>query len=174
MMKRIYGFTLIELMMTLTIAVILLTVGIPSFNTTIRNSRMANYVNQFVSALNLARSEALKRNNRVTVLRTGGNWEDGWQVLLDKNSNRVVDDDDEIIRIFDAFNPGYTLRTQDHFSDWIAFMPTGESVGKKDSLDNEDDIFRLCSNEQIPSDGRSISINMSGRIKTNIGTSSCP
>ena len=54
------GFTLVELMITLAIAGILVAVGIPSFNSTISDSRLTSYANEFVTALNLARSEAIK------------------------------------------------------------------------------------------------------------------
>ena len=55
------GFTLVELMITLAIAGILVAVGIPSFNSTISSNRLTSYANELVTALNLARSEAVKR-----------------------------------------------------------------------------------------------------------------
>ncbi|MEE9444784.1 MAG: GspH/FimT family pseudopilin [Cocleimonas sp.] len=64
------GFTLIELMITLAIAVILITLAVPSFSLMIHNSKVTSATNEFVSALNLARSEALKRSNNVTVCKS--------------------------------------------------------------------------------------------------------
>ena len=86
------GFTLIELMVTLGVAAILLSVGIPGFNGLIRDNRLTTDYNQFVSALNTARSEAVKRGVGVTTCKrntagtdcnNAGNWEDGWIIFTD-------------------------------------------------------------------------------------------
>lgn len=55
------GFTLIELMVTITVLAVLLGIGIPSFRSMIENNRIAAASNDLVSALQLARSEAIKR-----------------------------------------------------------------------------------------------------------------
>ncbi|PKM34904.1 MAG: general secretion pathway protein GspH, partial [Gammaproteobacteria bacterium HGW-Gammaproteobacteria-10] len=52
------GFTLIELMMTIAIGAIILTLGIPSFMETIRSNRLTTRTNELLTSLNLARSEA--------------------------------------------------------------------------------------------------------------------
>ncbi len=65
------GFTIIELGVTLAIAGILLFMAIPSFNTFIQNNRLRSATADFVAALNLARVEAIKRQARVILCRTG-------------------------------------------------------------------------------------------------------
>src|SRR3569832_1392228 len=61
------GFTLIEQLVTLAIAVILLTVAVPNYQMFVANSRMASQANEVVGALSLARSEAVKRGTQVSV-----------------------------------------------------------------------------------------------------------
>src|SRR5688572_15495817 len=79
------GFTIVELMVTLAIAAILFTVAIPSFNGMIARDRLRTQANEFVANLNIARSEAIRRNSTVafcraaddadTTCETGnGNW----------------------------------------------------------------------------------------------------
>ena len=89
------GFTLIELMVTLSIAVILATVAIPGFQDFFRNNRLATQSNDFVAAFNLARSEAMRRGVRVTVCKSdnptatppacnaAAAWHQGWVVFVD-------------------------------------------------------------------------------------------
>jgi type IV fimbrial biogenesis protein FimT len=65
--RRLEGITLIELLITVAIAVILLTLGIAGFTRLIAENRMAAAVNGFVTSLQTARSEAVKRGVDVTV-----------------------------------------------------------------------------------------------------------
>jgi type IV fimbrial biogenesis protein FimT len=68
-MKFQRGFTLVELMYTVAIAALVLGMGIPAFTETIRASRMTTSVNTEVTAMHVARSEAVKRRARVTLCR---------------------------------------------------------------------------------------------------------
>ncbi len=75
------GFTLVELIITLTIAAILVTVAVPSFQDVIQNNRVTTQANEFLTALSIARSEALKRGRNVTMTAdTAGSWENGWTI----------------------------------------------------------------------------------------------
>lgn len=65
------GFTIIELGVTLFIAGILLALAVPSFETFIQNNRLRSATSDFVTAVNLARVEAIKRQARVMLCRTG-------------------------------------------------------------------------------------------------------
>lgn len=68
MEKRLQlGFTLIELMVTLAVAAILLGVGVPSFTSAVQNSRMSANYNSFAQAIYIARSEAVKSSDVVTI-----------------------------------------------------------------------------------------------------------
>ncbi len=69
-MKTPKGFTLIELMVTVSVMAILLGVGAPAMQTMLANSRSATQTNEFISALKLARSEAIKLNRSITLCRT--------------------------------------------------------------------------------------------------------
>jgi type IV fimbrial biogenesis protein FimT len=80
------GFSLIELITTITIVSILTAIAVPSFTTIISNNRLTTYSNEFVTALYYARSEAIKRGVNVTVARKGSTpreWKYGWDVFVD-------------------------------------------------------------------------------------------
>jgi type IV fimbrial biogenesis protein FimT len=181
------GFTLIELLVTIAIAAIVAMFAVPNFTTSIRNSRTTTYANEFLTALNLARSEAIKRGVQVTMRRKGstaGQWENGWDVFIDKDANETFNDDgdndlcemtngmpaeDCLLRTYPALSSGFTLRTGGStYQDYIAFKPNGIStvtVG---------DSFRLCDDSANTTTSRTIAINAVGRAWISKGTTSCP
>ncbi len=94
-MKRSSGFTLIELMVTLSVMAILATLAAPSFTSLIQNSRTTTQTNELVAALNLARSEAVKRGVDVQVTPEDGSFVNGWCVHLMPDC-----DEDRVLRIY--------------------------------------------------------------------------
>jgi type IV fimbrial biogenesis protein FimT len=80
------GVTLIELMVTLTVLGIVLTLGVPSFASLIAANRITTQTNEFIGALNLTRSEAVRRGYAVSIrsnATSGNNFAAGWQVFTD-------------------------------------------------------------------------------------------
>jgi type IV fimbrial biogenesis protein FimT len=83
------GFTLIELMVAITILAILLAWAVPSFNNAALSSKLTGFANDLVSSTQIARSEAIKRNAPITLCAssngtacaTSGGWEVGWILL---------------------------------------------------------------------------------------------
>jgi type IV fimbrial biogenesis protein FimT len=63
------GFTLVELVITVAVASVLLAMAVPSFNQMIISSRLTAQSNDMLAAINLARSEAIKRNARMPIRR---------------------------------------------------------------------------------------------------------
>jgi len=83
-MKKQSGFTLIELMVVISILAILLGIGVPSFRATIEGNRITTVANDLVGALQFARSEAVKRGTNVVLCSSNdqttctGAWINGW------------------------------------------------------------------------------------------------
>ena len=92
--SRASGFSLIELMVTIAIVAILLALGLPSFEGSMRSNRLATTTNEMLASLSLARSEAIRSTQRSKVCAStdgencDGTWNDGWMVSTD------ADDDD--------------------------------------------------------------------------------
>lgn len=65
--KRQGGFSIIELMIVVAMVALLLSVGVPSFGTLIRNQQLSAITTDLMSSLLLARSEAIRRNQKVYI-----------------------------------------------------------------------------------------------------------
>lgn len=95
---RSQGFSLIELMVVLSIASILLMLGVPSFSALINNQKMTTTVNDFFMAINLTHSEAIRRGTRVDLAPADGiDWAKGWVVFIDGNHNQIADAGEQVI-----------------------------------------------------------------------------
>ena len=119
---RARGFTLVELMVTVAVAAVVLALAVPSFQTTLRNHRLTTYANEFIAALNLARTEAIRRGKAVVLCKSangsscqtgGNNWEIGWIAFVDSDPSGTKNSRDStelILRVWPALPAGYTLR----------------------------------------------------------------
>lgn len=104
------GFTLIELMVVVSIAAILMAVAVPSFSSLIKRNNIESLQSGLARALNTARSEAASRNVRVVVCASadqatcGGSLDDGWIVFEDRNGDgarsATVADGEELLNVY--------------------------------------------------------------------------
>ena len=89
------GFTLLELMVTVAIVGILLSLAVPSFRILIQNNRQVARTNDFVTTMHLARSEAVKHGVSAWVTArapiVGDEWGAGWMMWVDVNGNAAMD-----------------------------------------------------------------------------------
>jgi len=127
-MRRNRGFTLYELLMTLGLAALLLSIGIPSFTGTLARSRQAVEINVLFHALHLARKESIMRRKVVSLCPSrdsmtcspGKDWSSGWLLFetADRDSPPEVDPGEVVLRshrVSDAIRiqanrRGFTLR----------------------------------------------------------------
>lgn len=98
------GFSLIELMVTIAVLAILVAIGLPSFQGTMRSNQVATGTNELLASMSLARSEAIRNPGGAGICATGdgegcgGDWNGGWMVWIDANANGAPDDDERVVR----------------------------------------------------------------------------
>jgi len=197
-MKKNSGFTLIELMITLAIVAILLTVGVPSLTTFMQGNRLIAASNELITDLHVARSEAIKLNKRVTICESingtsctnpgTGDWRKGWIVFVDANDDRVGTgvscsantDTDCLLRVHDVIDEQSLSVSGKYDStatpiNWFTFSARGlpKSAGAAQS-----GIFSVCSFDSSDAviNSRAVVLSLSGRVRVSDNTAvvSCP
>ena len=118
--SRSQGFTLVELMVTLVVALVFLSLAIPSMGWFVNNNRVAGLANDFTKAVTVARSESLKRGVPVSICSStdqatcagSTDWSTGWIVFTDNSGTAgTLDDTDALIYIQDALRGSVSFST---------------------------------------------------------------
>lgn len=160
-MERQRGVTLPELVFAMAIVAGLLGWGVPSFRELQRNVERTREINQFVQALYLARSEAIKRNGVVSLCPSGGGgqcapagapWQRGWIVFVnrDRDSPAVRDAGEDLLRVYAPWDRGAVTANRATLS----FRPFGQ-VGVTAT-------FTFCDDRGPPA-ARAVIVSQAGR-----------
>jgi type IV fimbrial biogenesis protein FimT len=157
--KRIAGFTLYELMVTLAVASIVTTFAVPAFQGMVQNNRAVTHTNDLITALNLGRSEATRRSSGVELCASSNgatcnnstDWSNGWIVRTPGG---------EVLRAWPARSGGAGVLTSNVtrflFQARGSLAPGGAVPQMVLQLPN-------CTGDQ----GRNINVNAAGRISVN-------
>jgi len=163
------GFTLFELIITLAIAAIVVGVAAPSFSNMIQDNRLSSQSLDFVAALNLARSEAIKRRTQVTLCKSadeqdcvadGGStdWGQGWIVFVESITvNQERDPTEPILRVHGNLAGNNRLTGNNNFTDAISYLPSGDTAGLGNGT------LTLCDSRNDDAISPAIVINTTGR-----------
>ena len=162
---QLRGFTLIELLVTIAITAILAMVAVPAFNVTIINYRLTSNTNNFVASAQLARSEAIKRNSRMTMCKsangtsctTTGGWQQGWIIFTDANTYAVKDSGEVVVYKEGALPTGFLLTGGTNVNNYVSFVPSGGTV--------QWGTLTFCSQSDSSGPARQVIINSTGRLR---------
>ena len=133
------GFTLYELLITMLVIGVVLSVGIPSFRDFSANSRITGTANDLHSSFHLARSEAARSKSPVTIcastdalgaaLCDGASFDDGWIVFVDLNGDIArAGGGETVLRAHPAVDTNVNITTNGGAL-YFAFAATGLGRG---------------------------------------------
>ncbi|MDH3640949.1 MAG: GspH/FimT family pseudopilin [Gammaproteobacteria bacterium] len=134
------GFTLLELMVTLVVVAVILGFGLPGFQQLVQNNRMTSAANDLLAALNVARSEAVKRATPVSVCASnnptaplpacsGVPGMNGWVVFVDNadtdgngvpDGNIIIEPGETILQTHPALDPTLTANSNGAYASFAA------------------------------------------------------
>jgi type IV fimbrial biogenesis protein FimT len=138
--QQISGFTLVEVLVVITIVAVLMALAVPSYQYVTSANRIAGEVNGLLGDMQYARSEAIKEGQTVTVCSSTNptaaaptcsgtpTWATGWIVFSDANGNGIVDGGETILRVQRAFSFGDTFNANRGMSA-VTFNREGFALG---------------------------------------------
>ncbi len=154
------GFTLIELMITLVLSTILISIVMPNFNSLYEHYRADSSIRVIQQTLQMARNTAISYGARVTVCPITENecsddWTIGITVFIDSGVSNVIDGQDKILIKTSRF---YQNDFVTYNRSAIRFQADGLASGTNGTL-------TYCPSSTISQYSKAIIINQSGRIR---------
>jgi type IV fimbrial biogenesis protein FimT len=176
-LNRTQGFTILELLVTMAILGILAAVAVPSLTDTMGRMSVNGATRTLATSLSLARSEAVKRGQDVSICPTTdgadcatGSWAGGWIIFVDVNNDAdgdtgSIDVGDVVIRVYEPLSDLAVTVTPN--SDLIAYDNKG--FGKNAALLT----FKVCPQDGNADNAREVEISLSGRARIIDTVGSC-
>jgi len=133
------GFTIYELLITMLIIGIVLSIALPNFSGFTKNSRMTSVANDLHSSFQLARSEAARSKSNITICASsnpmdaaaacGGSFDDGWIIFVDLNGDLArAGPEENVLRAHPAIPDSINIITNGG-ADYFSFAPSGLGRG---------------------------------------------
>ena len=166
------GFTLVELMIAITMLGILMAAAMPSFNAMVGDNRINAESNKFIANLNFSRVAASTRASVINLSRksaTSNDWTQGWEIYTDQdatgNTVRVVAD--TLLRDVNPLDDGITVNTSTPGNAWISFNTNGMLNENGNTV-----VVAFC-DDRGEASGRDITIGITGRVRVSAPSLDC-
>jgi type IV fimbrial biogenesis protein FimT len=133
------GFTIYELLITMLMIGVILSIGVPNMSGFMQNSRITGTANDLHASFQLARSEAARSKSNITICASansmdaaaacGGTFNDGWIIFVDLNGDLARGGAEEnVLRSHPAIPDNLNIATNDG-ADYFGFAPSGLGRG---------------------------------------------
>jgi type IV fimbrial biogenesis protein FimT len=173
------GITLVELLVVIVLVGAGLFVALPGMQHLLQSNRVQVEASRLMAAINLVRSEAVRRNVPVTMCpsaaaSTGapvcsGVYADGWIIFSDRDRNSTIDGQDQLIRVDRALPDGFTLTNRAgtrNANEKITYFPDGTSGRNRTLL--------VCAPQGSGAPSKSVVMNIVGRPRMASDWGTCP
>lgn len=121
---RSFGFTLIDLLITLSVTSILISIGLPSFSAQIQHARVKTATISLLESLDTTRAQAVFSNKRATIKKET-NWEDGWEIFIDNNNDGQINNNEQVIQQHEKLL-GVRIAANRPIKNYVSFVGSGE------------------------------------------------
>jgi type IV fimbrial biogenesis protein FimT len=172
---RYQGITLLEVMGSVAVLLLMLSMGVPVLDKILRKNQLQAQASELMATLVFTRSEAVSRNIPVSMCHTNDNssctgnlnlhWQGGWLVFTDVDKNRSVDPNDNIIAVRPVSDKYVSVGANIN-SAALTYTPSGRVIraGR----------FRVCAQDLPAQEALSIVVSPAGRPRMSKGADQCP
>lgn len=157
------GFNLIELLIVMALIAIFVNLALPSFSLLVERNQAQVAINEINRAIALTRFTAINNGVMTTLCRSedgqncGGQWQQGFIVFTDSNADRLINDNDSLIRVFPSLNSSGTLKFRAFQNkQYLQMTPLGFTNYQNGN-------FTFCPASNDPALAQQVIINRSGR-----------
>lgn len=174
--RRSRGYSLVEVLVTLLVLSVLISLSVVGFRSVGNSMQLTAATNSFITNLNLARSEAIKRNQRVVLCKSSdgvvcsssGGWHQGWIVFHDANNNGQREAGESVV--WRVENLGAEVRVNGNLSvsRYVSYSPTGETRLPSGAF--QAGTVTVCRQSPEGTDARQIVLNAVGRARVQTTT----
>ena len=171
------GFTVLEMLIALFIGSLLLFAVVPNGRALIAATEMRDRVDALSAALNVARSEAIKRATRVDLCPTldrvscaaSSTWDRGWLMFVNDGAGTQPSSPATIVAQQAAAPPGITMTGNRPVADYVSFTSVGHARRHDGAL--QMGTFTICRRGDI---ARKLVLANSGRVRVDVTQEVCP
>ena len=160
------GFTLLELIITLSITAILISAGIPGLSQLINNYKIDNKYQRLMTLVQYARAESVNYQSQVLLCPTTNEvncidqWNENLMVFIDKNNDEERNENEDIFRIIEKTvnDPIQLHRSLSGSRRYLRFKPDG-------STGNQNGRLTFCHTSEGKLYAKQLVIYMTGRVR---------
>jgi len=172
-MSKGNGFSLVEVIATMAIAAIVLSVGVPSFQSYIQNNRQTIVVNELATALRLARNSAISRRVPVTLCKSpngincvigadSGDWSQGWMMFtnpngIDGTAGLNPNAGEVLLRVHNTLQGNNSLAGNNNVINRVTFSSQGLARGSNGTITHCDSRGNIAATALI--------VSVAGRVR---------
>ncbi len=167
------GFSLLELLIAVVILSLLTTIAVPSFSNMQQVGGLTVGVNELAASFKRARSEAVKRAQRVTVCKSANvmlntpscdattSWQKGWIVYVDENENGNKDAAEQLIHVHGELQYGISITTSAIFGANVSYNAMGSTTTAGNVFASGDFTMNYATHT------KTLSLSPTGRVRVN-------
>ncbi len=165
------GFTLLELLFTLAIGAIILSLATPTLGSIITKYRLRAAAHDLLNDVQLARNEAVNRATRVTISNGDNHWHTGWTTFIDYNGDGTYDTGETVLYAREGYAADLSISGNSSVAAMISYVATGESKSANGAF--QAGTVTFCSNAVDKLTKLIISSNGRPRLESSARSGNC-